>query len=700
MEHFEAFDLVELNVNSNKLFGTLSANLSKARLDIFDVGRNHFSGFLNFNISNRPQSTEDSVQTIFKADINRISGFLDSESINMFSYVSVLDGNMISCATLPSKDVLMAKGYDCETSNLLISISMWSAVAGFVSLALLVNCIISWKYMSPTSLLRNIYEEFRRTDRLETHLQKRIQEFALMSVSVAFVAILATVSFYSGFEFNVDSDLTYKTHYEKYNYAISGVLMMSEGPVVGLLAIYSILSSLVVYGVFRIFVLNNFVDENKIVESPIVESPSKMFSVISLRYFLVLLHVGISLGMNFGYIYSLSFGGNVLLFEVCFAFANFVHSNYVTRFLLSTFFEEDSMEMRREKAVVYGIVSACFEIINPSIATLFFDSLCFKEYYFPPDPISSSYSYPSCSLYLAGTLNCLVPATGTATTDPFQPLFMYSNQCRNAIFKNRIPIIIFSSLWSTFVCPLCYFLPILIVENMGYKYLYHLAWCLNLRSLIVEKEILYALRTIIQNLVLILLFGTVYPFCSFVICVDTLSRSYILLYGMRMYAIITVTPSLSQPSLEELCSRCSKNNVYLVWPSLALASIIFGLYLFDCALDSESNDILIPTVIFVLNIVIFTILCFIFFYSKKHLRPAENRDDSLTLNPIYTTTNPLASQQCSVLTLSLKSRASSPHGSGDEDNMFSSEQNVWRDRPSVGVSDREDIWRDVISVKL
>ena len=125
--------MTELNIASNKFSGTISSNLSQAKFGVFDISNNRFSGFLDHKIMRVSKSLSNS--TKFLAYVNRISGFLQSDSINMYDTVSVLDGNKISCSTLPGNDELTTKykrSYDCETRNLLVSISLWCSVFGLI----------------------------------------------------------------------------------------------------------------------------------------------------------------------------------------------------------------------------------------------------------------------------------------------------------------------------------------------------------------------------------------------------------------------------------------------------------------------------------------------------------------------------------------------------------------------------------------
>jgi hypothetical protein len=60
----------------------------------------------------------------------------------------------------------------------------------------------------------------------------------------------------------------------------------------------------------------------------------------------------------------------------------------------------------------------------------------------------------------------------------------------------------------------------------------------------------------------------------------------------------------------------------LIWPGLAASAVIFGIYLFDCAWDTESGSLSVPISVFVLNIAVFLVL-FVLFFIKKYSLDSE-----------------------------------------------------------------------------
>jgi hypothetical protein len=69
--------------------------------------------------------------------------------------------------------------------------------------------------------------------------------------------------------------------------------------------------------------------------------------------------------------------------------------------------------------------------------------------------------------------------------------------------------------------------------------------------------------------------------------------------------------------LESMCLDAARCAPYMIWPGLFASSVIFGLYLFDMAWDTEDNAVAVPITLLVLNMVVTTVLCVLFFRAKN-----------------------------------------------------------------------------------
>ena len=118
------------------------------------------------------------------------------------------------------------------------------------------------------------------------------------------------------------------------------------------------------------------------------------------------------------------------------------------------------LKVVEEKESVHVILFLFFEILLPIIACLFSSVLCLKQYFlnlFLPEyqAITSHYSVNYCSLFSAETLSCLQDVTTTIYSQ-FYPVFVYTNQCRNAVFQVFFPIVIFTTALNSYALPLFY----------------------------------------------------------------------------------------------------------------------------------------------------------------------------------------------------------------------------------------------------
>lgn len=91
LESFQLDNLMELNINSNRFRGSLPSSFkSKTQsYDVFDISRNIFAGEIDFHIE--PNSSTRS--TIFRADVNRLSGKLQKEVRDDVMYLDIFLSN-------------------------------------------------------------------------------------------------------------------------------------------------------------------------------------------------------------------------------------------------------------------------------------------------------------------------------------------------------------------------------------------------------------------------------------------------------------------------------------------------------------------------------------------------------------------------------------------------------------------------------
>ena len=92
--------------------------------------------------------------SVMKTIVNRISGPLEVEALDQFETLEVLNGNLISCSTLPSSDAYVSK-YFCGTRNLEISLYICISVS---VIAILYFAILFKVYRPNTNVTKGMNE--------------------------------------------------------------------------------------------------------------------------------------------------------------------------------------------------------------------------------------------------------------------------------------------------------------------------------------------------------------------------------------------------------------------------------------------------------------------------------------------------------------------------------------------------------------
>ena len=253
LDAFNLPNISELSISNNRLSGTLPSFFQTYRsLRVFDISDNRFEGYLDINI----KSTGDP-GNMMKADVNRFSGRINSNYVDTFDEITVLTGNLISCATLPSKDSDLS-AYICETSDLETSVIVWCVVCAcfLILFALRFNPWCKFNSLEWIDIPQNL---IRFHTSLSDHVKQSIpisvqfigDLYKLLKLSfIIFVAlIIVTIAIYSGFKLGEGSE-EFKSHIDQYLYLVSGVYLRSAGPACTLFVVY------VVFFVSLVFVLN------------------------------------------------------------------------------------------------------------------------------------------------------------------------------------------------------------------------------------------------------------------------------------------------------------------------------------------------------------------------------------------------------------------------------------------------------------
>jgi Leucine-rich repeat (LRR) protein len=125
-----AHSLTSLILSHNYLNGTIPVWIQTKNLTVLDLSRNKLTGdihHLEFQTENNSTSTNT-----LELLVNRLSGHVD-QSLNRYSYLDILSGNIFGCDNIPSRDE-NSKYYSCGSTEYGQAMSLAVAIAGLVAL--------------------------------------------------------------------------------------------------------------------------------------------------------------------------------------------------------------------------------------------------------------------------------------------------------------------------------------------------------------------------------------------------------------------------------------------------------------------------------------------------------------------------------------------------------------------------------------
>ena len=190
---------------------------------------------------------------------------------------------------------------------------------------------------------------------------------------------------------------------------------------------------------------------------------SKSITRLALWFFSVPCFTGLSLFVNAIYIFATTQrrGIDLLAIQMSLIAFTFFYVMYALPIFLTKFFANNGTKLKF--VLMYSVIIGVLDMIIPLIATLFTDPLCFNHLIVANPESTTKYSFKLCSAYdffavvpfqkiLVG-LGFIEAFCGSATVHEnkltFSPVPNYSSQCRNASFKNFLPIVMYSSLFMT-----------------------------------------------------------------------------------------------------------------------------------------------------------------------------------------------------------------------------------------------------------
>ena len=697
---FELPNIIELGVGSNRLYGSLPVALSNRSMDYFDVSSNHFDGSLR---SISITSGYGSGNTTFKADVNRLSGPISLSTLDTFSDVNVLSGNVISCSTLPLDDPNYST-YACGSHDLDVSVYFWLGTA-FACVFILCICV----YFGPQWFVKmreqiserdmmcsdEIKVRFPRTVQYLYSLKRLAQATTMITVFVSGV----TVAMYCSFNLSPSSSRFSSRAYQ-YSFLVSGVFLKGPDPAFALVVLHSAgiyLLSSVYYIVFvkDWGVMRLDEDASRSYESS--QSDVKLESAdkggtfgpretatlkepeerretarastsvngtmttwlgYAFKAFAVLSYSMASVVTNSGYIFLRSKVSSSQLFflELALLALNYLLSSCNLSEFVELLFPDMPHSLYAARVVVFLV---CFtDIVVPFIATLISDDRCFHQTIVTPVPIKLSYSYNTCILYqfinevYTGCVEYLV----TERSLLFTPPFIYSGECRTAVLSNFLPVIIVLSAIRGFLSPL-YELFLTRNEKDLTAKVWLFGW-LELSSLdsyiLTDSRMRITMAYIWSSLLMLLTYGIVSPYAAVAIGASTVAQICYLRANICRYFHLEQSSNVSgaedsdkgsvrSGNIESFCRDSQSTVDAMLWPGVMMASILFAFYVFDMAYDTDSLDLAAPLSCLLLTLMVLPAAMLIYYYSKKRL--AQQRIEirsHLTSVEIPEVTNPLS----------------------------------------------------------
>jgi hypothetical protein len=259
------------------------------------------------------------------------------------------------------------------------------------------------------------------------------------------------------------------------------------------------------------------------------------------------------------------------------------------------------------------------------LATLFTDDLCFSELNFisPQPSIEVEYTLPYCSFSKINSENCTNFSEFTVLTK-ITPPFVYSNQCRNALFRNFIPIVIYSCVFKAFVVPFIYFFATWKIRDLTSVFKVFCIF-LNVPKLLLG-DVTLSLVDICEEFVLLLLYGIISPYCAIALALSILSQVFMLRFRIiRVYQLQIAARAALKSQLREqapvsdvegsarysyryqidaICESAQSNFLIMTRPGLLLSSIIFSIYLFDMAYDADVSSSVVNSSAIMLTVIV------------------------------------------------------------------------------------------------
>jgi Leucine-rich repeat (LRR) protein len=508
-------ELIVLSLSSNGLTGTLQDLDVNSSLQSLTLSHNHLTGtiplmiqthhFLSLDLSFNQfiggvsrmfeASTPDSsVSSTIKLEVNRLSGEILSGHGDVTKHQSnlslnILEGNIFSCQSLPSGDQ-HSLTYSCGSNEFDQSIIIFTIAMAL--LLLLTTTLITSRYLLPSycprisSLFSTLWSyhtlfnspdisslarllSFQQLSRLKDYGAILLHlEHSILLLFMATVALSLPLYVLKSHEAGTSS---YTTHTHLYRWTWTTAYMTGPLPATLLLTLCAISCFFFSSLIFQLRnISTSYQHRDRDRDGLSLEEDEEVVSARKRRKFshalavdtfftfrrylyqlsLLFLNIGVVSTVNVLYIISTSRNLTTTV-DLSIRLAVALFKLLWDGTVLSRLF--DANQYSNMKLTVHLLNS----IFIPCLVTAFTSPSCYRGLLISPDPITSSYEYLTCTLYVVGVAQstCLRVGVDHVEVAPFTPPFSYNYMCGSTILSAYIPVYLYSY---TFLCvfPLLY----------------------------------------------------------------------------------------------------------------------------------------------------------------------------------------------------------------------------------------------------
>ena len=547
---------------------------------------------------------------------------------------------MFSCSNLPENDIDKER-YSCGSQNFEYSAYYWCIL---FSVAVGVICFITFSDHETIKRYADWWTKYLNTDifcydeskmQLPTtnYMLSSLKRLLYVSFTIAFSLVIASSIVYSSLKYSESANY-YLTHTDQYQYTISGVYLKTAIPAICLCILHTIAIGSIVYAFFRVFVeewkilrLKHLHIETNAKRNYEIESSFELFCALSYRFVCISMFIVVSILTNVGYIFLRDYVNDfqLLLLQLALLVLNACFRVSIP-FLISHLFREDGKKLYDSYSVkIMAGLLTFIDIAVPFTATLLSSDLCIHQLVFENiEDISIDTTVTQCLIFYTSGACAQYQDFGGILT--FQPPFRYSGQCRNAIFTAFLPVVIYSCAFEAFVNPFLYFLVNYRLVDLDAN-VSVLGIPFKAREFVLP-DMMYSLVVIWGEFLLLLTYGIISPYAAFAIGMNICSQIFMLRFSICRYYHLQFVESDSKTldndplHIENICENCHGNTEAMIWPGLIISTILFSLYVFDMAYDTDEHDIGPALGVMIATIVVLPIirLCFYHFTSKLQSR--------------------------------------------------------------------------------